>query len=462
MVPFPNKFMVMRFFLPIFISCQMAFGQSGILENYIREAIGNNLALQQKYSEYERSTYERKEAQGYFYPNLSFNARYTVAEGGRTIDFPVGDLLNPVYQTLNTLTETSAFPEISNQHFYFYRPTEQETKLELRQPLFDPGIYFNVRIRSSLSEARKADFVTYKRFLIGEIQKAWYDHLKAYEILELYEHTRELLEENIRVNERLFENDKITVDVLYRSQSELSSHEQRVAEAIKYNRTTTAYFNYLLNRELDASIQVDTAIQYDVSVPGLQELISMAIAEREELQALENYGEVTEMKEKLNRSSRLPRLIGAVDYGIQGVDYDLSPDDDFFLASLVLQWDLFAGLQRDSRIQQSRIDREIIARQRDETQQLITLEIIERYFDFEASAERIKANRAELTALKKAFEIIQKKYAEGQANLLEFIDARTSLTQAERNLILTRYDHLIKYAALERSACMYPIESEKE
>jgi hypothetical protein len=59
MVPFPNKFMVMRFFLPIFISCQMAFGQSGILENYIREAIGNNLALQQKYSEYERSTYER-------------------------------------------------------------------------------------------------------------------------------------------------------------------------------------------------------------------------------------------------------------------------------------------------------------------------------------------------------------------------------------------------------------------
>jgi outer membrane protein TolC len=445
----------------LFIS-RIAFGQSTILENYILEALENNLALQQKYGEYEKSLYEQKEARSFYYPNLSFNARYTVAEGGRTIDFPVGDLLNPVYQTLNTLTESSAFPQIDNQRFYFFRPTEQVTNFELLQPLFNPQIYFNVRIRSALSEARKADFETYKRFLVGEIQKAYYDYLKTFEILELYGYTRDLLEENIRVNEKLYENDKITIDILYRSRSELSNHEQRVAEAVKFNRTTTAYFNFLLNRELGENIRIDTAIRNDFLVPKLQELIDRAVMGREELQALEDYEEVTEMKEKLNLSNRLPRLMGAVDYGIQGVDYDLSPDDDFLLASLVLQWDLFAGLQNDARIQQSRIDREIIASRRDEMQQLIMLDVIEKFFELEAAAERIRANRAELTALRKAFEIIQKKYAEGQANLLEFIDARTSMTQAEQNLILTRYDHLIKYAALERSACLFPLESEIE
>ncbi len=36
------------------------------------------------------------------------------------------------------------------------------------------------------------------------------------------------------------------------------------------------------------------------------------------------------------------------------------------------------------------------------------------------------------------------------ANLIEFIDARTSMTNAEINHILKKYDYLIKYADFER------------
>jgi outer membrane protein TolC len=269
-----------------------------------------------------------------------------------------------------------------------------------------------------------------------------------------------LLAENIRVNEKLFENDKITIDAVYRSRSELSKHDQLVAEAEKYNRTTKAYFNFLLNRKLNESILIDSASQNNIPLPDLQELISLALADREELKTLQHYLEVTGLKEKLQRSNKLPKVAGALDYGIQGVDYDLSPDDDFLLASIVLQWDLFAGLQNQARIQQARIDRDIMKYRHDESRQMIELEVIEKYFDLQASRERIEANRMELAALKKAFEIIQKKYSEGQASLLEFIDARTSLTRAEQTLILTRYDHLIEYAELERAACLYPLEPE--
>jgi len=433
-----------------------------ILDGYIKEALENNLALKQKYSAYQKSIYAKKEAEAYYYPNIRFKARYSVAEGGRTIDFPVGDLLNPVYQTLNALTETDQFPQINNQTFYFYRPTEQETKLSLVQPVFNPEIYFNARIQKALSEVREADFNTYKRFLISEIQKAYYDYLKTVEILELYKKTRSVLEENIRVNEKLFENDKVTIDVVYRSRSELSNHEQRVAEAQKFHHTTTAYFNFLLNRELDSRIMVDTAIQTDLSIPGIQELIARALSGREELEALRNYRKVSEYKEKLNRANKLPRIMGAFDYGIQGVDYDLSPDDDFLLASMVLQWDLFAGMQNQNRIQQSRIDREIIEYQWDETQQKIGLEVIEKYYDLQAYSVRIQAIEAELLALRKAFQIIQRKYSEGQVNLLEFIDARTRMTQAEQNLILARYDLLIRYVVLEKVACLYPLDAMNE
>ena len=92
--------------LPLFISHILHGQESEILDSYIREGLSNNLALQQKTASYNQSLAALKEARGMFMPSISLNARYTVAEGGRTIVFPVGDLLNPVYSTLNALTSS--------------------------------------------------------------------------------------------------------------------------------------------------------------------------------------------------------------------------------------------------------------------------------------------------------------------------------------------------------------------
>lgn len=437
----------------------MANGQPTQLDQYLDQALDNNLSLIQKIKSWEKSEYASQEAKGKYYPDISFNARYSIAEGGRTIDFPVGDLLNPVYASLNSLTGTQDFPQISNQTFYFYRPTEQVTRLQLIQPIFSPEIYFNHRIHRELASVSQADMKVYKRFLVAEVKTAYYNYLKTVEVIELYHLTRSLLEENIRVNESLYENDKVTIDNVYRSRAELSNMEQRLAEAHKYNQSARAYFNFLLNRPLDEEIIMESQ-DYNVGIPELQVAIDDALEHREELQSLRTYQQVTENIERMNRSNRLPRLFGALDYGFQGTDYQIGPEDDFFLASLVLQWNIFAGLQNNARIQQAQIDYETVAYKISESQQQLSMEVIDAYYDLIASYERIEANQDELTASRNAFKIIQRKFNEGQASLLEFIDARTSMTNAEQNLILTRYDHLIKYSHFERVACIYPVNNE--
>ena len=89
-----------------------ARAQNPILENYIREGLESNRGLKQKQLDYASNLAALKEARGLFLPDISLNARYTVAEGGRMIEFPVGDLLNPVYSTLNMLTGSSQFPQM--------------------------------------------------------------------------------------------------------------------------------------------------------------------------------------------------------------------------------------------------------------------------------------------------------------------------------------------------------------
>jgi outer membrane protein len=116
-------------------------GQEIYLENYIRAGLENNLALKLKEVNYRKSLEALKQARSWFYPDISVNMRYSAAEGGRIIEFPVGTMLNPVYESLNYLLGQQKFPDISNMEFAFYRPTEHETKVSLVQPIVDPKIY---------------------------------------------------------------------------------------------------------------------------------------------------------------------------------------------------------------------------------------------------------------------------------------------------------------------------------
>ena len=85
------------------------------LENYINTAFDNNQGLTSQQLQLEKSLYALKEAHALFLPNISFGASYSKADGGRTIDLPLGDLLNPVYKSLNQLTGSTKFPDLQNK-----------------------------------------------------------------------------------------------------------------------------------------------------------------------------------------------------------------------------------------------------------------------------------------------------------------------------------------------------------
>jgi outer membrane protein TolC len=442
------SFMILMSYLP---------AQNNVLEKYIQEGLQSNLTLKQKQSSYEKSIQVLKEAKGMFFPNLSFNARYSLADGGRIIDFPVGDMLNPVYSTLNQLTQTNQFPQIENESIPFLRPTEQETKLRLVQPLFNPQIYYNSKIKSELTNAEKADVESFKRQLVAEIKSAYFNFLKTIQILELASKTTDLLKENIRVNERLFANDKITIDNVYRSKAELSKLEQNIAEAVKFNKSSKAYFNFLLNKPLESDIEISDEIKFSFIETELQNSQENAINNREELYMLKSYEKANDYNLKLNKYNKTPRLTAVVDYGFQGEKYNFTSDDDFIMASFVLSWDLFKGFQNRAKIQQATIDKQIIETQYDEAENRVKLEVFNLYYEVEAVEKAIIAAQQEKLSASKSFEIINKKYNEGQASLIQFIDARTTMTSAEFNVIIATYDYKIKYAEFERAVCLYEL-----
>lgn len=445
--------------LILYLLPSLASGQDTLLRRYIREGFDNNLALKQKELNYNRSLQTLSQAKALFFPDLGFTARFTVADGGRTIDFPVGDLLNPVYTTLNQLTHSQQFPQVENEQIYFIRPTEQETKLTLRQPIFRPDIFFNYKIQQDLSGAAFIDVEIYKRELVKEIKTAYFNYLKTVKAITLLQYTLELVSENVRVNESLYKNDKVTLDVVYRSRSERSKVERQLAEARDYHERAKSYFNFLLNKPLKSEIRepVEPPLHPGNLIPE-DSATTVALANREELNQLDRYLNASSNSIKLYRFNKAPTLGLGIDYGIQGEQYSFTDEADFLFASVVMQWSIFKGFENRSKIREAVIRKEILDEQYQEAVNQIRLQVTDAWYGEMTARETVAASSAENESASKAFELISKRYYQGQSSLLEFMDARTDMTSAGISLIIARYDYAISLAELERAMATYPFE----
>ncbi len=86
------------------------------------------------------------------------------------------------------------------------------------------------------------------------------------------------------------------------------------------------------------------------------------------------------------------------------------------------------------------------------------MQVISSYYSTLAAYEAIGAAKKRLSSSTKAFRLIARKYAEGQATLLEYIDARTNYTNAQSNLIIANNDYFISIAQLEYAAANVDIK----
>jgi outer membrane protein len=447
-----------RNLLPVLLLITTLGHSQDVLDEYIRFGLENNLSLKQREADYRKSLEALHEARALFYPEISFQGRYTRSEGGRVIEFPLGDLLNPVYSTLNMLTSSDLFPVLENMEFRFYRPREQETKLRLVQPVINPDIWYNSRIKKELVLFHEHDVNQYRRELVAEIKKAWYNAAMADGVFSMLSQTRALLVENVRVNQKLIENGTATPDYLYRSEAELGKFDQELSNAEKNRKIAFAYFNFLLNKPFTDTI----VLQQPAAFPSLsgmtEDLTQNALLNREELMKLEAYTAMAELQRKMAVAGKLPGMFILVDYGFEGTSYRFNSDHDYMQASAVLSWTLFNGFKKRSAIKQAVIDREKADRQLEEASRQVELEVISRMNELFAAEKGIAAAESRVRNATEGFRLVRRKYEEGQASQLEFIDARTTMTQAEENLIISKFTYLSSFADLEKAAATFDYE----
>jgi len=430
---------------------QYSFGQDK-LGNYIKSGLANSEVIKQQNIQLDKNLYALKEAKSLFLPNIAFNSTYTRAEGGRTIDFPIGDLLNPVYNSLNQLTNSNSFPQLQNQSILLNPDNFLDAKIHTTLPIVNAEIIYNKRIKQQQFDLQKIEIDIYKRELVKEIKLAYFNYLKANEAISILENALKLVKENQRINTSLFNNDRINRTAVIRSDNEVIKINSQLETAKLTKINAKIYFNFILNKPLDTEIELDEYQQ----IPTFETKIT--IDDREELKKLNGAKDINSNVIKLSNAFQIPKLNGFLDLGTQAFDFEFNNKSRYYFAGLSLEWSLFSGNKNKFKVKQAQLDSENITSQINNIDQQLKLQLQMAQNKFQAAILQYNASQSQVNTSQKYYGDIFKLYKEGQALFIELLDAQNQLITSQLQANISRFDTWITNAEIERANASFNLK----
>lgn len=423
-----------------------------IPEQYLQEAFEKNLALQQKKISLEKSLVALKEAKSLFYPTTWFEGQYFLSQGGRSIDIPIGDLLNPVYSTLNQLTGSGKFPMVSNASEQLNPNNFYDLRIRSTLPLYNNEIRINKKIKEQQIEWQQAEVDTYKRELVKEVKTAYFRLLLASDATQVFENALLLVRQNLRVNQSLLANGKGLPAYISRAESEVKSVETQLQNALNDVQNAKAYFNFLLNRPL-----TDTVIlaKTDSDASGSPILQENNVSNREELKSLRVAARINDQVLQLNRDYRKPKVNLFLDLAAQGFNFSVNKRTPFYLGGIQVQIPLYAGKRNLYKIEQSQLDASTLQANTDQVARQLELSALVSRNNVNNAIASYQSALKQDEAARNYFRLIDKGYLEGVNSYIEWLDARTQLTNARVQVNLSQFRLLAARADYERQTASY-------
>jgi outer membrane protein len=436
-----------------------------VADALVAEALESNLGLTAVQAGVDQRLAALDMARARFLPTLDLQLRYSQADGGREIELPVGDLLNPVYSSLNDLLAASGqpapFTPIANQSFSFLRDREQDSVLRLSQPLYDARIAAGRRQAAHGYDAARYGLEAYRLQLERDVRQAYYRWLASREAIDILAATLELAVENERVNDSLYRNGKVTRDLVLRAEADRLKAEQQLTRVRATESLALRYVNLLCNAPLTRELELATVTDADLprlaarvprpagTAAAALQLEDTAIGRRAELRQLESAVAAAGESEQIARAAFKPQVALAVDAGTQGSDWNYGDQDPYVLASVIVRFNIFSGGADRASIRAAHARSAELEAGRALAEEQIRIQVHEALTELEVAEASLATAGRRAEAAAAAFTIIAKKRDLGQISPADYLDAQRALTEARLNGNVTRYEALAALAQVE-------------
>lgn len=436
----PHTVLFLMFCLPLFAQ------NSTVLDRYLAEGLQNNIVIQQRRISYDKAVQALEIAKSLWLPSVSFLSTYSHGEGGRAIAVPVGDLMNPVYSTLNQLLSRDVFPQIDNVKEGFFPLRFYDTRVRTTMPLLNPEIGYNREISEAKLKITEYETNIFRSDLTRDIKTAYWNYLASVEAINIHLNSKKLAGEAKRVAESLLANGKGLPLHVLRAESEIQSIEATLAQARADSQKAAWYFNFLLNRDLNTPVEVDS-VEIPADITGIE---AVPPAERDELLMLRSVQGINRSLVELNRSDWIPRISGMLDLGLQNSDWVVNRESFYYFFGIELELPLFEGFRARKRIETAELDLKSSELDLQQTENALKLTAATSVNELKTAFTNYRTAENHLKTAASYARLAEKAWNEGAGTFIETVDARAQLSIAGLNANICKFRVLTALAEYER------------
>ncbi len=376
----------------------------------------------------EKSGYAKKGSYSALYPNISANGSYqrtlkkqvmVMDMGGQAMEIKVGR-----DNSINA-TATASMPIVNAQLWESLKLSGMDVELAVEQA------------RSS------------KIALVKQVKQAFYAVLLAQKSHEVVANVYENAQKNYEKTLQRFNVGKASEVEHLRAQVTMMNAEPNVSSAENAVMLATWQLKAVMGIDLDTDVEVVGDLN-DYTAQMLTPYVSEEdLSNNSSLLQLGIQGRMLESTIRMQKKQYLPTLAASINY-----NYSAMGDEELrwfpsSTAAVSLSIPIFDGFQKHYSIKQSKINKNMLDLQREDTERNLRIGIRNYNDQMALCIKNYQAAEATVEIAQKSYDISEKMYEVGKATLVELNDAQLALQQAQLTQAQAVYNFMVTKASLD-------------
>ena len=376
----------------------------------------------------EKSGYAKKGSYASLYPNVNVTSSYqrtllkqvmVMDMGGQTMEIKVG-------RDNNISASASASMPLVNA------------------PLWESLKLSALDVELAVEQARSS-----KVSLVSQVKQAFYGVLLAKESLAVVKQVRENAQANYEKTMQRYNVGKASELEKLRAQVNVMNADPNVSSAENAVLLATWQLKAVMGLNLEQEIKAVGDLK-DYTQQLLTPYVSEDnISNNSSLLQLDIQDRMLESNIRMQKKQYLPTLAASINY-----NYSAMGDDELrwfpsSTAAVSLNIPVFDGFQKHYAIKQSKINKDMLSMQREDTERQIRIAIRNYNDRIALCVKNYTAANATVEIAQKSYEISAKMYEVGKATLVELNDAQLALQQAQLTQAQAIYEFMVAKASLD-------------
>lgn len=356
---------------------------------------------------------------------------------------------NPVF-VFGSLLEQGRFAEANFALNSLNHPdglNNFRTAVEARVTIFDRKQTWS-RVAQARNGRESADFATeaVRQQLRFEVIRGYYGVALAKSLVGIFDEAVRAAEANLKKTGDMVEVGMTTKADWLAADVELAHTLQRRLEAESNLATSNAELNLTIGRETQIRLEVaGTLRETYFPIEEKDRLIGIALENRPELKQAGLEIENGRLRSKAVEDEKLPQISAFGNYGYSS-PYIANGSADYTVG-VTLSYTLFDP-GRKARLTQAVEGQTAAGFRKQMLEDRIRLEVIRAYAKYNTSRAKIQVSVKSIAQAEEALRIVQDRYKFALASFDEVLRAEAALVRSKHDLMISRYEYYVSYAAV--------------